>query len=92
MLFDAIEDAVFENVNSSAIALGASASVMAIVVGIGTYSPNYAIRLLFLGDVKLKYIAIFSFVISLTTRIQFCHGSLFSAWGSSSESRIPPSV
>ncbi|MDB4061168.1 rhomboid family intramembrane serine protease [Vicingaceae bacterium] len=56
---------VFENVNSSAIALGASASVMAIVVGIGTYSPNYAIRLLFLGDVKLKYIAIFSFVIDV---------------------------
>jgi len=56
---------VFENVNSSAIALGASASVMAVVVGVGTYSPNYSIRLLFLGDVKLKYIAIFSFVIDV---------------------------
>ena len=56
---------VFENVNNSAIALGASASVMAVVVGVGTYSPNYAIRLLFLGDVKLKYIAIFSFVIDV---------------------------
>ena len=56
---------VFANVKSSAIALGASASVMAVVVGIGTYSPNFSIRLMFLGDVKLKYIAMFSFVMDL---------------------------
>jgi len=56
---------VFKTVNSSAIALGASASVMAVVVGVGTYSPNYAIRLMFLGEVKLKYIAIFSFAIDV---------------------------
>ena len=37
-------------------ALGASAGVMAIVVAAGTISPNYIMRLLFLGDVKLKYI------------------------------------
>lgn len=46
-------------------ALGASASVMAVVVGVGTYAPNFSIRLLFLGDVKLKYIAIFSFLIDV---------------------------
>jgi membrane associated rhomboid family serine protease len=56
---------VFKTVNSSAIALGASASVMAVVVGVGTFAPNYAIRLLLLGEVKLKYIAIFSFVIDV---------------------------
>jgi membrane associated rhomboid family serine protease len=56
---------VFESVNSSAIALGASASVMAVVVGVGTYSPNYEIRLFGLFTVKLKYIAIFSFAIDV---------------------------
>lgn len=37
-------------------ALGASAAVMAIVVAAGVIAPDYIIRLLFLGDVKLKYI------------------------------------
>lgn len=37
-------------------ALGASAGVMAIVVAAGAISPDYVMRLLFLGDVKLKYI------------------------------------
>lgn len=35
---------------------GASGAVMAIVVAAGTISPDYIMRLLFLGDVKLKYI------------------------------------
>jgi len=42
--------------------LGASASIMAIVVAIAVYVPNYTIYLFFLGPVKLKYIAI-AFVI-----------------------------
>lgn len=37
-------------------ALGASGAVMAIVVAAGTISPDYIMRLLFLGDVKLKFI------------------------------------
>jgi membrane associated rhomboid family serine protease len=37
-------------------ALGASAGVMAVVVAAGAIAPNYIIRLLFLGDVRLKYI------------------------------------
>ena len=37
-------------------ALGASAAVMAIVVAAGAIAPDYVMRLLFLGDVKLKYI------------------------------------
>lgn len=40
-------------------ALGASASVMAVIIGIGTYAPNFSIRLFILGSVKLKYIAMF---------------------------------
>ncbi|MBK7870900.1 MAG: rhomboid family intramembrane serine protease [Saprospiraceae bacterium] len=37
-------------------ALGASAGVMAIVVAAGVISPDYIMRLLFFGDVRLKYI------------------------------------
>lgn len=37
-------------------ALGASGAVMGIVVAAGAISPDYIIRLLFLGEVKLKYI------------------------------------
>lgn len=56
---------VFDNVVSVARALGASASVMAIVVGVATWAPNFSLRLLFFGNVKLKYIAIVAFIIDL---------------------------
>lgn len=39
-------------------ALGASAGVMAIVAASGAIAPDYVMRLLFLGDVKLKYIVL----------------------------------
>ncbi len=42
------------------VALGASASVMAIVVATAVYVPNYTVHLMFIGPVKLKYIAIVS--------------------------------
>lgn len=42
--------------------LGASAAVMAIAMSISFYVPNYSINLIFLGPVKLKYIAIFFIV------------------------------
>jgi hypothetical protein len=38
--------------------LGASASIMAIVLAISFYVPDYTLYLLFLGPVRLKYIAI----------------------------------
>lgn len=53
---------VFESINPVAKALGASASVMAVIIAVGTYVPDFSIRMLFLGNVKLKYIAIFWFV------------------------------
>lgn len=37
-------------------ALGASAAVMAIVVASGFLAPDYVMRLLLIGDVKLKYV------------------------------------
>lgn len=39
-------------------AYGASAAVMGFVVASGFIAPNYIFRLLFIGDVKLKYIVI----------------------------------
>lgn len=39
--------------------VGASASVMAIIVATATLLPNYSIGLMFVGPVKLKWIAIF---------------------------------
>jgi membrane associated rhomboid family serine protease len=55
----------FQDTYLLSIALGASASVMAIVVAISYYVPNYSIRLLFFGPVKIIYIAIFSIVIDI---------------------------
>lgn len=44
------------------VALGSSASVLAILIAIATYVPDYSVHLLFIGRLKLKYIAI-SFVV-----------------------------
>jgi membrane associated rhomboid family serine protease len=50
---------------SGATIIGSSASVMAIVVATATLVPDYAIRLLLFGDVKLKYLAIAYVVMDL---------------------------
>ncbi len=50
---------------SSAYAMGASAAVMAITMAAGTIAPDFIIRLIFLGDVKLKYIVLVLIVIDL---------------------------
>lgn len=44
--------------------LGASASVMAIVVAIAAYVPDYTVMLFLFGRVKIKYIAIIIFVVT----------------------------
>ena len=56
---------VFNQALPISYALGASASVMAIVIGISVYAPNHKINLLFLGPVPLKYIAIFYIVLDI---------------------------
>lgn len=45
--------------------IGASASVIAIVVATAVYTPNYKIGLLFLGEVSLKWVAIVTVAIDL---------------------------
>jgi membrane associated rhomboid family serine protease len=54
---------VFANVLSASKALGASASVIAIVVAISFYIPDHKVGLMFIGNVKLKYIALFTILI-----------------------------
>ncbi len=56
---------VFDVIKGSALALGASASVIAIVVAISFYVPNYTINLLLFGQVKIKYLAIITIVMDL---------------------------
>lgn len=43
--------------------IGASAAVMAIVMGAAFYRPDVQLNLLFLGPIKIVYIAIFAFVL-----------------------------
>jgi membrane associated rhomboid family serine protease len=50
---------VFKPVLSSSVALGASASIIAIVVATATYLPNYTVILFLIGQLRIKYIAIF---------------------------------
>lgn len=45
--------------------IGSSASVMAIIVATATLLPDYSMRLLFFGDVKLKYLAMAYVVMDL---------------------------
>lgn len=54
---------VFAPILEQSKALGASASVIAIVVAISFYIPNNKVNLMFIGEVKLKYIALFTILI-----------------------------
>lgn len=56
---------VFEGVKSEAMALGASASVLAIVIAISAYVPDYTIHLFLFGKIKLKYMALIMILIDV---------------------------
>ena len=51
---------IFQQSVSATQLMGASASVIAIVIAIAVYVPNHVIHLLFLGPVKIKWIALIS--------------------------------
>jgi membrane associated rhomboid family serine protease len=55
----------FSIYNPSISMIGASASVIAIVVAISFYIPDHTINLMFIGPVKLKYLALASILIDL---------------------------
>lgn len=79
---------IFENTVPYSFALGASASVMAIVFAISFYVPNYEITLFLIGKIKLKFIALFSIVLDLISipngnaggHIAHIGGALFGLW------------
>lgn len=56
---------VFGEAIPSSKAIGASASIMAILAAIATYMPNMEVRMLLLGNIKLKWIVIFIFVVDV---------------------------
>lgn len=56
---------VFEEVVSISLAIGASASVLAIFIAISAYMPDYQLPLLLFGRIKLKYIAIFFVILDV---------------------------
>ena len=71
-----------------ACALGASAAVYAVVLAVAAYVPNYSIYVMFLGQVRIKWIAVFSVVSDLAMldgtnaggHIAHIGGALFGMW------------
>ena len=59
----------FKEMVSESVAIGASASVMAIVIAVAAYVPNYSINMLFIGRIKIIYVALVIFV--LTSAVDF---------------------
>ncbi len=51
---------VFSHMVSDSRLLGASASVIAIVTALAVHAPNHTLHLMFIGPVKMKYIALIS--------------------------------
>jgi membrane associated rhomboid family serine protease len=54
----------FAGVVSQSVAIGASASVMAIVIAIAAYVPDYTVHLFLFGRIKIKYMALAIFVLT----------------------------
>jgi membrane associated rhomboid family serine protease len=52
----------FSGVVSESVAIGASASVMAIVIAIAAYVPDYTVQLILFGRIKIKYMALAIFI------------------------------
>ena len=55
---------VFTSLIPESVAIGASASVLAVVVAIAAYVPNYPVHLLLIGRVKILWIAIGIFILT----------------------------
>jgi membrane associated rhomboid family serine protease len=47
-----------------AMAIGASASVMAVVVAVAAYAPRHTIYIMFIGPVRIAYVALVGFILS----------------------------
>ena len=56
---------VFASVREGSTLLGASASVLAVVVAAGTYLPDYSVRLFGIIPIKLKWLALISIALDI---------------------------
>lgn len=56
---------VFQDSVQYSVALGASASVLAILIAVSTYVPEYSVILFLFGRVKLKYLAVILILIDV---------------------------
>jgi membrane associated rhomboid family serine protease len=54
----------FSGVIANSVAIGASASVMAVVIAIAAYVPDYTVQLFLFGRIKIKYLALGIFVLT----------------------------
>jgi membrane associated rhomboid family serine protease len=63
----------FTGVLSDSVAIGASASVMAIVIAIAAYVPDYPVQLFLFGRIRIKYMALAIFI--LTSVVDFSANS-----------------
>jgi membrane associated rhomboid family serine protease len=54
----------FKGIVTESVAIGASASVMAIVIAIAAYVPDYTVMLFLFGRIKIKYLALAIFVLT----------------------------
>ena len=52
----------FTGIVAESVAIGASASVMAIVIAIAAYVPDYTVQLFLFGRIKIKYLALAIFI------------------------------
>jgi membrane associated rhomboid family serine protease len=55
---------VFSAVVTDSVAIGASASVMAIVIAIAAYVPDYTVHLFLFGRIRIKYMALAIFILT----------------------------
>jgi len=61
---------VFSDSLNYSVALGASASVLAILIAVATYVPEYSVVLFLFGRIKLKYLALIVIFIDLLSIMQ----------------------
>ncbi len=72
---------VFQPAANGSTLIGASAAVMAIFTAVGTLVPNYSIRLLLLGNVKLKYLLLVYIVLDIIAMQSYNAGGSISHLG-----------
>jgi len=56
---------VFENLKTESLAIGASASVLSILFAAATHVPKFSVKIVFFGNINLKYIAIIALIIDI---------------------------